>query len=84
MVLAQALVIGAAGIGLAIILGMGMAFAFVEGVLPSTLGWHLKAYPTYGVAAGSALGGIAACVAGALLPAYRAARLSIVSALRHE
>ncbi|MBM4269957.1 MAG: ABC transporter permease [Deltaproteobacteria bacterium] len=84
MVVAQALVIGIAGAALAAILGVGMGFAFVAGVLQSILGWQLEVYPTFGAPAAAATLGVLACVLGGTLPAIRASRLSIVHALRYE
>lgn len=84
MVLAQSFAIGLSGVGLAVALGMGMAIAFVEGVLPSLLGWQLEIHPTHGLVAAVAVSGLIACCGGGLLPAMRAARIPVVSALRHE
>jgi putative ABC transport system permease protein len=84
MVIAQALAIGIVGAGLAVLLGMGMSVAFVEGVLQAILGWQLEVDPTWGAAASAAGLGIVACVLGGLLPAIRAARLSVAEALRYE
>lgn len=84
MVLAQSLAIGIAGAGLAIPLGLGMALAFVESVLPSLLGWRLEVQPTYGIVAATAVLGLLACVAGGVLPALRATRIPVAAAIRHD
>ncbi len=84
MVLAQALAIGLAGSGLAILVGLAMAVAFTEGFTPAVLGWELEFRPSLGIAfLGAALGTLS-CVLGALVPAERAARLSPAVALRYE
>jgi putative ABC transport system permease protein len=84
MVLAQSFAIGLAGAGLAVALGVGMAIAFVEGVLPQLLGWQLDVHATYGLIAVAAGSGVIACIVGGALPAARAAHLPVVVALRRE
>jgi putative ABC transport system permease protein len=84
MVLAQSLAIGLTGATLAIALGVGMAVAFVGGVLPALLGWRLEVHATYDVIAAAAALGLLACLAGAALPAARAARIPVAAAIRQE
>ncbi|MDG2308825.1 MAG: ABC transporter permease [Candidatus Binatia bacterium] len=84
MVIVQALSIGVAGSALGIIVGIGISIAFVEGLLPSILGWQLRLYPAYFTPAGGLALGIVACLIGALPPAVRTARLSPAQALRYE
>lgn len=84
MVLAQALAIGLAGSGLAILVGLALCVAFTEGVTPALLGWDLEFRPSFGVAFLGALLGTLSCVLGAAVPAERAARLSPAVALRYE
>lgn len=83
MVLAQAAAVGIVGSTLALVVGLGASLAFVKS-LPGLLGWDLELYPTWGAALGAAGLGFVACIAGALPPALRAARLSLVTALRYE
>jgi ABC-type antimicrobial peptide transport system permease subunit len=84
MVVAQALAIGIVGAGFAVVLGVGMSWAFVWGVLQAILGWQLESHFAAAAALSSASLGIAACLLGGLLPAIRASRISIASALRYE
>lgn len=84
MVLAQALAIGLAGSGLAILVGLTMAVAFTEGFTPALLGWELEFRPSVGLGILGAVLGTLACVLGAAVPAERAARLSPAVALRYE
>lgn len=84
MVLAQALAIGLAGSGLAILVGLALCVAFTEGFTPAVIGWDLEFRPSVGVAFLGAGLGTLACVLGAAVPAERAARLSPAVALRYE
>jgi putative ABC transport system permease protein len=84
MVLAQSLAIGIAGAGLAIPLGLGMALAFVESVLPSLLGWRLEVHSTHALVVATSLLGLLACLTGGLLPAFRATHVPVVTALRSD
>lgn len=83
-ILAQASAIALVGTALAIGVGYALSFVFVTGLIPNLTGWRLGFQATYGVAAGAASVGLIACIAGALLPAVRAARMSPVKALRYE
>lgn len=83
-VLAQAAVIALVGIALALAVGHAMSFAFVEGLVPSLLGWRLELRASWQVTTAAALLGVAACLLGALVPATRAGRLSPITALRCE
>lgn len=84
MVLAQSLAIGVTGAGLAAALGLGLAVAFVEAVLPALLGWQLALDARYGLVAVVTLLGLLACLAGAALPALRATHVPVAAAIRHE
>lgn len=83
-VLAQAAAIALVGITVALAAGHAMSFAFVEGLVPSLLGWHLELRASWRVAGVAATLGVLACLLGALLPAVRAGRLSPMTALRYE
>jgi len=84
MVLCQALGIGVVGVVLGILVGVGMSFAFLRGLMPDTMGWQVEMYLSPMLAVVVALLGIAACVIGALVPSIRAARLAPAQALRYE
>jgi len=83
-VLAQAGAIALVGTGLAVLVGYAMSFAFVEGLIPSLLGWQLVLDARVAVALVAVSLGVIACLAGALVPAVRASRMPPVAALRHE
>lgn len=84
MVVAQAAAIGIVGIGLAFFVALVLGSAFIDGILPSALGWHVEMHvsPMSLLVPGSL--GLAACLAGATLAAARAATISPVEALRYE
>jgi len=83
-VFAQAGAIALVGTGLAIVVGYAMSFAFVEGLIPSLLGWQLALDARGRVAGLAVVLGALACVVGAFVPAARASRMSPVVALRYE
>ncbi len=83
-VFAQAAAIALVGIVLALAVGRAMSFAFVEGLVPSLLGWRLELRASWQVATTAALLGMAACFIGAFVPASRASRMSPIAALRYE
>ncbi len=84
MVLVQALGIGLAGGGLAVVVGIGWTVGYVAGVLPATVGLEV-AVQVPPIILVVAIGlGVAACLGGALLPALRAGRIHVVEALRYE
>ena len=83
-VFAQAGAIALVGIGLAVVVGHALSFAFVEGLIPTLLGWRLELRTSWQVPSVAALLGVAACLVGAFIPAARASRMSPVEALRYE
>ena len=83
-VFAQAEAIALVGIALAVVVGHALSFAFVEGLIPTLLGWRLELRTSWQVAQVAALLGVAACLVGAFIPAARASRMSPVEALRYE
>lgn len=84
MIAVQTLAIALVGISLGLIVGAGMGLAFVQGMLPDIIGWDLEMRYPPDVALFVSLVGIIACLAGALFPALKGARLSPVEALRSE
>ena len=83
-VVAQSAAIALVGIGLALAVGHAMSFAFVEGLIPTLLGWRLELRASWQVAATASLLGVAACLVGAIVPALRASRMAAITALRSE
>jgi putative ABC transport system permease protein len=83
-VFAQAATIALVGIVLALAVGHAMSFAFVEGLIPTLLGWRLELRASWQVATTAAVLGMAACLVGAFFPAARASRMSPIAALRYE
>lgn len=83
MVLAEAAVVGAfasvIGAGLGALMSMALA-----AVIPLILGWENPIRLALGVVPGYALLTVALAVAGAALPAWRAARVRVVEALAYE
>ena len=84
MVVAQAAAIGIVGTALASFVALALGSAFLDGILPSALGWEVGMHvPLASLLIPAALG-IAASVLGALLAAARAASLPPIEALRFE
>lgn len=84
MIFAQALAIGLVGAALAVAVGMAWSVAFVGGLVPPLVGWDVQLTAS-GTTVLSAAGlGVGACLAGAAVPAIRAARLPVVQVLRYE
>ncbi len=83
MVLAQATAVGMTGATLALFLGFFVGFEFVGGLLPGILGWRLHFQVDVPGALGTATLGFAACLLGAVLPAWRAARIPVGTILRN-
>lgn len=84
MVLVQALGIGLAGGGLAVVVGIGWTVGYVAGVLPATVGLDVAVQvPPIILVVATGLG-VAACLGGALIPSLRAGRIQVVEALRYE
>jgi putative ABC transport system permease protein len=76
--------IGCLGLALALASGLALGVFWVEVQFPAMLGWKLDLHlPVAFVASAVTLTGCL-CLLGSLVPAARAARLSVPKALRHE
>jgi len=84
MVFVEALCLGALGVGLAIVSGLGLASVWVNQTLPSLLGWIVDLHLPYREIPVLAVLTVALAGAAAMLPAYRAAGLKPSLALREE
>ena len=84
MIAAQALAIGFVGGGVGLVTGVLAARSFVDGIFRTALGWHVpfRFEPT--TLAICFVIGLTACLAGAVVPAIRAARLTATAALSYE
>jgi len=78
--------LGIAAIGLAIALGTGAALGafWVTTEFPALVGWDLDLHVPVAFTAIAMAITLAICAGGSFLPAVRAARRSVVEALRHE
>lgn len=84
MVVAQAAAIGLVGTLLAFFVSLALSSAFLDGILPSALGWDVGIYVSPSALMVPASLGLIACLAGASLAAARAAAVSPIEALRYE
>lgn len=84
MVMLEGLAIGLLGLLLAVAAGMALGVFWVEIQFPALLGWDLDLHFPGGFASMAAALTVFLCLTGALLPAWRAARLSVPAALRNE
>ncbi len=82
MILAESLLLSAAGTGFGILAGIWLGYALVGAMNASGFAFDYY-FPTAGILAGIAVGLIFGVIA-SLLPARQAARLDIVEALRYE
>lgn len=84
LVLGEAFVITAFGLGLAFAQALAVGNLWVGSTIPNLLGWviglHIPVVPLAGVAAAT----LSSCLLAALLPAYRAAAVEPATALRWE
>jgi putative ABC transport system permease protein len=83
-VMAEGLLLGAFGVLLALLAGLGLGTLWVRQTFPLLLGWSLETYVPYGQVAGLCALTLAVCIAAALLPARRAAMMQPAAALRCE
>jgi len=84
MILVEASVIGVCGLVLALTVGLALGVLWVRMTFPDLVGWTLELHVPglyFLVVSAAAL---AVCLAAALLPAYRSARIELGSALRCE
>ncbi|GIW42371.1 MAG: hypothetical protein KatS3mg076_2948 [Candidatus Binatia bacterium] len=84
MVTLEGLAIGSLGVVLAVVAGVGLGVFWVEEQFPRVMGWKLDLHVPWRVVGGIAVVTMALCLLGSLLPALRAARLSVPEALRNE
>jgi putative ABC transport system permease protein len=81
-VVMEAVAVAMPGIALAVAAGSTLGWLWVRHTFPALLGWPLETYVPYTHLAGVAMATIAVCAVAALVPAQRAARLEIATALR--
>jgi putative ABC transport system permease protein len=84
IVLLEGAGIAVLGLLLAVLLGMALGIFWVNVQFPAILGWNLELHPPLVSMAVMAGVTIFLCLCGALLPAIRAARLTVPTALRNE
>ena len=84
MVLLEGMLLGALGLGLALAAGLALGTLWVDATFPYLLGWTLERHIPYWQAALVAMITAVVCLAAALVPAHRAARLDPAMALRYE
>jgi putative ABC transport system permease protein len=82
MILAESLLITAAGAVLGVIVGMALGWAFVRGI--ASVGDGVAFHPPIGVIFGVALLTVIAGVLASLAPARRAARMNVIESLSYE
>ncbi len=84
IILVEASLIGACGGILALAVGFPLGLLWVKMTFPDLVGWTLELHvPGFYFAVVSAVA-VAVCLAAALLPAYRSARIELGAALRYE
>ncbi|MBI3782774.1 MAG: ABC transporter permease [Deltaproteobacteria bacterium] len=84
IILSEGAVIGLLGLILAAAAGLALGIFWVEIQFPAILGWKLDLHFPTSFALGAAALTLLLCLVGSLLPALRAARLSVPDALRDE
>jgi putative ABC transport system permease protein len=84
IVVAEAALVGALGLVLALAAGAALGVLWIRLVLPHLLGWLLALHPPYARAAAVLAATALVCLLAAVLPARRAARLEPATALRYE
>jgi putative ABC transport system permease protein len=84
VVMLEGAAIGTLGLVMAVFTGLALGTFWVTTQFPALVGWDLDLHVPYGFAGGALGLTLLLCVAGSLLPALRAARRSVVEALRHE
>jgi len=84
MVVLEAIAMGLLGLLLAGATGLALGVFWVRVQFHALLGWALQMHFPVAFAAMAAVAAILLCIAGSLLPAWRAARLSVPAAMRNE
>ncbi len=83
-VLLEGVAIGVSGIALGTLTGTALGILWVRWQFPAMLGWLVRFHMPWTLTATAAAWTIVAAAIGSVLPALRAARLSVVAALRTE
>jgi putative ABC transport system permease protein len=84
LVMLEGVAIGVFGLVLALGLGLSLGAFWVHVQFPALLGWTLEQYVPATFIVITCMAAVGLCMAGALLPSLRAARLSPVAVLRGE
>jgi putative ABC transport system permease protein len=84
MVIGEALLLGALGVVLAIVLGLGLGTLWVKATFPALLGWTLSLHLPLAQTGELAMTALGISLLAAYLPTIRAVRLDPVAALRSE
>lgn len=71
-------------LALALVVGLALGAFWVEVQFPAILGWRLDLHLPYAFALGAAALTLGLCLAGLVLPSWRAARVPVAAALRNE
>src|SRR6185369_15875613 len=84
MIVLEAAAICMLGLALAVVAGGALGMFWVEVQFPLLVGWSLDLHLPQSFAVAAAILTLALCLAGALLPSIRAARVAVPVALRSE
>jgi putative ABC transport system permease protein len=84
MIVGEAIMLGAFGVILAIVLGLGLGVLWVKATFPALLGWTLSLHLPLAQTGELALTALAISLLAAYLPTLRVIRLDPVAALRAE
>jgi putative ABC transport system permease protein len=84
MIVAEAIMLGAFGVVVAIVLGLGLGILWVKATFPALLGWTLSLYLPVAQTGELALTALVISLLAAYLPTLRVVHLDPVAALRAE